>query len=151
MLTIYDRFNEKWKEDKSGCWIWFASKRPNGYGQFWDGDRITYAHRVSYVLHVAEIPDGHVVLHNCDNRACVNPDHLSAATQAENVADCIKKDRMARLPKKKRGAITEMLGYGESQSSVARKLSVPRSTVRYWGVEGVRDVSTSLGRVGGKQ
>ena len=149
MITKEDRFREKWTTEPSGCWKWTASVRPNGYGQFWDGVRVTYAHRVSYEMHNGEIPDGYVVMHSCDHKWCVNPDHLIATSQAENVADYVKKDKLTRLPKDKRRLIKELIGCGLSQSEIARKLSIPRSTVRYWGVAGVRQIPKISDYLGG--
>ena len=56
-------------------------------GQHWR------AHRLSYTLTHGEIPDSQVLLHSCDNPACVNPDHLTPDTQAANMQDKCQKDR----------------------------------------------------------
>ncbi|UOF77959.1 endonuclease [Caudoviricetes sp.] len=75
------------------CWLWLASTRGAGYGQFWTGERLEDAHRYSYRMHKGAIPQGQVVMHSCDNRLCVNPDHLSLGTQKDNLLDMYAKGR----------------------------------------------------------
>lgn len=75
------------------CWVWSASKRPNGYGSFWMDGEIFGAYRASFVLNVGVIPDGLFVLHRCDNPPCVRPEHLFIGTQADNAKDMMMKGR----------------------------------------------------------
>ena len=70
----------KWKDNK-------------GYGRFHFRNKDWVAHRVSYVLHKGEIPDGLCVCHTCDNPSCVCPDHLFLGTIKQNNQDCARKGR----------------------------------------------------------
>lgn len=87
------RFWEKVDKTPDDCWEWRAGRDYAGYGTFnvnlaGDGsDRARMAHRYSYELHYGPIPDGMVVMHQCDNPPCVRPDHLRVGTQDENMLD----------------------------------------------------------------
>lgn len=63
------------------CWVWTAGIKDNGYGRI---DNFN-AHRISYIIHSGTIPAGKVVDHLCRVRVCVNPAHLEAKTQRENL------------------------------------------------------------------
>lgn len=78
------------------CWVWIPPKHKLGYAYFRLDGRKTHAHRAAWTLTYGPIPDGLFVLHRCDNRACVRPDHLFLGTQQDNVADMNAKGRNAR-------------------------------------------------------
>ena len=75
------------------CWEWSAGKNSAGYGAFYPKNKQILAHRYSYELHNGKIPDGHFVLHKCDNPSCVNPSHLIAGSQKDNLDDMDRKGR----------------------------------------------------------
>lgn len=87
---------EKRINKTSYCWIWTGSLNECGYGKIWYKGKNRFAHRLIYTLFKGEIGDGLVICHTCDNRKCVNPDHLWAGTSQENCRDMVIKERQAR-------------------------------------------------------
>jgi hypothetical protein len=67
------------------CFIWQGAGKGNGYGVAVYKGKQTTVHRVMYMLVHGAIPDGYEVDHTCNNRACINPDHLQSVSHAENM------------------------------------------------------------------
>lgn len=143
------RFWSKVQKSDS-CWLWTAGKFDTGYGQFRFAGRNQGAHRLSWFFVHGEIPKGLYVLHKCDNRACVSPDHLWLGTAKDNAMDMARKGRchLQKHPEKsprvsQRGelnghakldahrvrAIRNLVASGLSQRAVAEKFGVRQSSI----------------------
>lgn len=95
--SLTERFWNKVKKTK-GCWFWTgAILQVTGYGCF-AANPNKLAHRAAWEFINGAIPNGLCVLHRCDNRRCVNPDHLFLGTHQDNSDDMFKKGRN-RQPK----------------------------------------------------
>jgi len=128
---------------KDGCWDFKGSVTSTGYFEIKIGGRINpksiKAHRVSWMIHNGDIPEGICVLHKCDNRRCTNPEHLFLGTNHDNVIDKEKKGRgnqpkeerhnKAVLTVKKVRRIKELLQLGVSGTKIARDYGVGNSTI----------------------
>lgn len=132
--------------EESGCWEWRGHTYSNGYGAIKVFGRMLTAHRYSYELHKGPIPYGLQVLHSCDNKRCINPDHLRLGTHQENMIEASERGRM-RAGKDhpqygKRCALERKLKISKpvwvlgkpypSQKQAERELGLGAGTVRWW-------------------
>ena len=106
------------------CWEWQSKSRIKGYGVIGIGGRKAgkmLAHRASWEIHNGPIPansdehHGTIVMHKCDNRLCINPNHLMLGTQADNVHDMDNKSRRVSNPRK--GSSHHMTTINEDQAA----------------------------------
>jgi len=134
-----DRFKDKYSIDEdTGCWDWTGYVNDNGYGKFYINGKPQRAHRVSHELYNGEIPEGMCVCHKCDNRKCVNPEHLFIGTQSDNMKDASNKGRVV-LPmlngedcgssKLIKSQVMDIFKSPLSHGKLASKHSVSKATV----------------------
>lgn len=76
-----------------GCMEMKASNKV-GYAQVWDGEKLVYAHRLVAQLAHGEPEDGEMAIHSCDNRCCINPEHLRWGTAKDNAQDAVARKRL---------------------------------------------------------
>ena len=136
-----ERFQEKIQKT-DGCWLWTGGVfQVSGYGQFnpdtGPGHVPVAAHRFSWELFCGPIPDGLDVLHRCDVRRCVRPDHLFLGTHQANMDDKVAKDRQvkgeavntARLTAADIPVIRRRFAAGESSRALARQYGVSKTSI----------------------
>jgi hypothetical protein len=92
-VPLHARILDRVRFGATDCWHWCGVRNTFGYGRMTYEGRSQVAHRLAWIAWNGPIPDGMSVLHKCDNRACVNPDHLWLGTYSDNLRDCWAKGR----------------------------------------------------------
>lgn len=92
MSGLDDRFWGKVEKTET-CWLWTGALNNRGYGQVRRRPHLFLAHRLAYEERYGAIPDGLVLDHLCRVTNCVNPEHLEAVTQRENMRRSVRKPR----------------------------------------------------------
>jgi len=67
------------------CLLWSGATDSSGYGNTRRAGRMVGAHRAAYEDAYGSIPAGLQIDHLCRQRNCVEPTHLEAVTQQENI------------------------------------------------------------------
>lgn len=127
-------------DKQEGCWEWTGSLFKQGYGQFSYNRKNTKAHRISYLIHFGELPADLLVCHKCDNRKCVNPQHLFLGTHYDNVQDQISKNRRHDVTGEKNGKskmtiesvleLVRIVGSGQmSQNEAAKYFGISQGVI----------------------
>lgn len=134
-----DIFWSKVDISRDGCWEWSACLL-NGYGCFAIKRKNKYAHRLSYESLCGPIPRGMFVCHRCDNRKCVNPDHLFIGSARDNSLDMMGKGRhnppigesngMAKIRAADAAEILRSDSMGKPHSNIAQEFGVSVSHVK---------------------
>ncbi len=122
----------------NGCWNYGGTIGNEGYGFVYtrepNGKKRTFlAHRVAYFIFNGAIPKGALICHACDNPKCVNPKHLFAGTNQENMDDLTRKGRRrmgsanawSTLKEEQVFEIKKLIQEGElSNAEIGRKFGV---------------------------
>lgn len=136
--TPEERLREWSQPRESGCIEYTGKLRRDGYAGFKLGEKSHLAHRVAYELAKGPIPEGAEIRHTCDNRACINPDHLVPGTRQDNVDDCTRQLRHIWGERSPHSKLTAEQVYEIRDSAEPRKELAARFGVRVQTVRGIQ-------------
>ena len=125
-----DRFYSR-TEKVNGCWEWTGALFKGGYGCVVRNRKTQGAHRVSYKISVGEIPEKMFVCHKCDNRKCINPEHLFLGTYRDNIDDMVKKKRSLIGENNPSSKLTEKQVLEIRKRYIPRKMSIRKLAKEY--------------------
>lgn len=118
----------------SGCLIWTGRINNSGYGTVYHGGRSMLVHRASFELFVRALKPGERVCHECDQTLCLEPRHLTAKSQSENMRDCVRRGRggAAKITEKQAQAILDARGRRPAEIVAAEYGLSQRHVWRIW-------------------
>lgn len=145
-LPFWDRVAHQTVE-QGDCHVFTGAKDQCGYGRISNGTKLVRLHREVYKREHGEIPLGMVVMHACDNRACINPAHLSVGTQSDNINDMDAKNRrVTRIGSERSTAKIDEQKALEIKKRIAAKETAPQISKDY-GVSEALIYAIKQGRV----
>jgi len=123
----------------NGCWLWLGRKDQDGYGETGVNGKVVKAHRYAHEIFIGPIDKDKIILHSCDNRICVNPDHLRQGTPADNSLDALSRGRVLRgsqignskLLENDVLKIRELRDNGYTYKHIAELFNVSEATIRF--------------------
>lgn len=117
-------------EKVGACRLFTGPTDKSGHPRVWDPRNkcMIGGHRFSYELSKGPIPEGHVILHSCNNPACMAPRHLSAGTQADNMQQKFVENRsnVTKLTPRK---VKNILSSPDTCANLGRKYKVAAATI----------------------
>ncbi len=121
-------------DSATGCVIFTGYIAETGYGLICIATKTQSTHRLSWECANGPIPAGCYVLHRCDVRACINPDHLFLGSQDDNMKDMSAKGRSSRGEKNHKAKLNEdqvrsILADRRSHRAIGRDMRVTKTTV----------------------
>jgi hypothetical protein len=120
------------------CWLWVASKNPQGYGTFNLNGRTRSAHVIAFLLAHPDLDQPEAVRHQCDTPLCCNPNHLLPGTKLENMRDAKERKRNTWGERQNRAKLTLTLvaeiratyaAGGITKAQLARQYSLSRTHI----------------------
>lgn len=122
----------------TGCHEWSRHINEGGYGTLKYRRKQWMAHRFAWQFWRGAIPFEMIVCHRCDNRRCINPDHLFLGTTQDNVDDKMRKGRFVASRGEKSGTakLTDAQALAirldsRSQATIAKDYGISQSMVSF--------------------
>lgn len=135
--TLFFRLQKHSTVNANGCIEWLGFVNKNGYAYMRFKNKRKTVHRWAYELCFGAIPNGMYVCHKCDNRKCLNINHLFLGTQADNMKDMVSKNRHQKRETKSNAKLTtnyvklirQMKKIGFTDDFIAKKFKVCRPLI----------------------
>jgi hypothetical protein len=114
---------------QNGCWNWTGALSGSGYAQVQMWPKVQRGHRISYEHFVGPIPKGMLLRHSCDNKICINPDHLIPGTKVDNGRDAVERGQFKPKAKLTYEQVLKIIDDPRPQTHIAKEYGVNPSAI----------------------